>query len=133
VNAEDASSTDATSPEIKPSLTENSDGKDKSEDKAADKTIDPEVKENQTTSADDSQIIPAQNASGEEGEANADDEQNDAAKDEPIEEEKQEFRKRNGDDKPLIADDFFYEYDELNFKPVISEDAKLPESMISLL
>ncbi len=47
-------------------------------------------------------------------------------------EEEQEFRKRK-DEKPLIPIDFFYDFESLVFKPVISEDSNLPSNLFHLL
>jgi hypothetical protein len=45
--------------------------------------------------------------------------------------EEQGFVKRNNE-KPLIPDDFFYDFDSLVFKPVISEESKLTANLVSL-
>lgn len=67
------------------------------------------------------------------GEENADESPRIEAQEvEIFEEEKQEFRKRK-DEKPLIPDDHFYEYDSLIFKPVISEESNLPQNILHLL
>ncbi len=46
--------------------------------------------------------------------------------------EQQAFRKRKDDEKPVLAVDFFYEYDTLKSKPVISEDSNLSENVLTL-
>ncbi len=46
--------------------------------------------------------------------------------------EQQEFRKRKQDAKPVLAEDFFYDYNELIAKPVISEESELPPDLLTL-
>jgi hypothetical protein len=44
----------------------------------------------------------------------------------------QAFRKRKDADKPVLADDFFYDYDKLMSKPVIADDSNLSENLLTL-
>ena len=60
--------------------------------------------------------------------------ENESVETKPIEdvEEKEEFGKSK-DEKPLIPVDFYYDFESLVFKPVLSKDANLPGDLITLL
>lgn len=42
-------------------------------------------------------------------------------------------KRLKGDEKPDMDPEFFYNYDDLVFKPVISEESNLPQNLLELL
>ena len=47
--------------------------------------------------------------------------------------EKIQIKKRKGDEKPELDPGFYYDFETLVFKPVLSEDRKLPPQFLRLL
>lgn len=60
-------------------------------------------------------------------------EKDDTKKTSSREPEKIQFKKRKGDEKPELDPGFFYDFEALVFKPVLSEDLKLPPEFLRLL
>ena len=52
---------------------------------------------------------------------------------EPPREEKPKKSKKNKEEKPKMDPEFFYDYESLKFKPVISEESNLAPNMLTLL